>query len=948
MKNFKNLLLTFIFLPITLSLHATIHFFSQNEVLPEGKFSNVCGDSKLLDFEIEFGYSGSPQVVITMNYIEARFELVDVTGDIINYTVIPDPLFASVEIIVDCPASLSGITTKNLTVRFQGISSTCSFSAYEKDNFRTRLFEDNSMAAFWPGPNPNSKISFGTMFGPSDVFFANVISANNNLLSQQDFYINNVNGTNNYYVEGDFIIDRSYSTSGVADGGREILMNPNSSIIVKSGNTLSLESFEIAPCSDSWNSIIVEDGATLILDKCILVDGTIGVEAQEGASIELVDSYFFYFEEDGQVGVFVNGDQRSFVLENNTFTDCWWGMRAIGAANLEIAPTVPNTFVNCENGIEIALGSGSIINNIFDHCDQSIRLTNNTGFVQVYDNDIGYNNIGVWSIGTMGQIVLNDIGVNPNLGIGNRGIVSSNSSLHAQQNTIFATEQGIRHTFNFSDASKIEHNIVTVTGGGSNNDVGIETWWNQGLLVNDNHVLGNGQAASIRNRNGFGNTISWNTTAASTVTDGICLEGGNNNNIRHNLTSGGETNGIWISDTQSNGIHNNKISAEELGMSFEPNTRDHANSVSCNDFLEGDIDLNVEDRIGLKRYQENEFLHNDSEAITLPGVVSFSRFIFDPVFITTHEPEFDNQDLFRGLSNTSNETPDTPCSDHAGADYNSDPIEIHPPDCWPDDICLLWQELVDDTGVNTKSYWVQLRQLIASYYFECHTFEIPDCIPTTPCWEAQVRAEVELRQAMLSTFTGSDFQDKVTSVQAIANQQLELIYEDGGGIGEAEPCDDIIVITYRETYEYVLKQITGVTLNNSELNILKQTAALCPAEYGEVIYWAQGLLGEYNMTAITQRDCNVIENRERESLNLASHVLKISPNPATDRIIVTWDAETADRLNIMDVMGRTVQDHELDNAKHVDISLMDLPVGLYRINLIRNNSILSSKALVKE
>ena len=28
------------------------------------------------------------------------------------------------------------------------------------------------------------------------------------------------------------------------------------------------------------------------------------------------------------------------------------------------------------------------------------------------------------------------------------------------------------------------------------------------------------------------------------------------------------------------------------------------------------------------------------------------------------------------------------------------------------------------------------------------------------------------------------------------------------------------------------------------------------------------------------------------------------------------------RLSIMDVMGRTVQDHELDNAKYVDISLV--------------------------
>ncbi len=114
------------------------------------------------------------------------------------------------------------------------------------------------------------------------------------------------------------------------------------------------------------------------------------------------------------------------------------------------------------------------------------------------------------------------------------------------------------------------------------------------------------------------------------------------------------------------------------------------------------------------------------------------------------------------------------------------------------------------------------------------------------------------------------------------------------------------------------------------------------------VYWAEGLLGEYNMEAITRRDCGDLENRERVSLELGNNLLQLSPNPANDILKLSWMQDNADRIIIIDIMGRKVTDLLINGVTELELSVSEMTAGIYRVHLLENEIILASKAVVIE
>jgi len=112
-------------------------------------------------------------------------------------------------------------------------------------------------------------------------------------------------------LDGTLNVDVDY-TLGQNNGSISTLtLLGDSRINVKSGNTLRIREVEIAGCLTLWDAIVVEDGATLILEETVLTNGENAVRVEDGGNLIVRNAEF----KGNHVGIFSPNDPNEIARQ---------------------------------------------------------------------------------------------------------------------------------------------------------------------------------------------------------------------------------------------------------------------------------------------------------------------------------------------------------------------------------------------------------------------------------------------------------------------------------------------------------------------------------------------------------------------------------------------------------------------------------------------------------
>ena len=283
------------------------------------------------------------------------------------------------------------------------------------------------------------------------------------------------------------------------------------SIIVRTGNTLTLINTDLYACDTLAYGIIVEPGATLIAEGCNFSDSRFAIDAKPGAILHLVNNVF----SDNYIGLNLDMSSGSPGLRSVSFDSMannliksdlglktpytgmpeaveYRGYCGIQLKNYEHFNVGGNqTFSQLANGTIAVNSTGNITDMVFDDMnsvDQSavypregygIHLLGKGGSYwfninQTYTT-MSFNNFktGVYAKSYAGRVAGTTM---TNVGTGIEWLQSNNRDIFIRKNDITARQFGIKTFLNepVHSYSIMENNTITVTEGldDDNNSVG--------------------------------------------------------------------------------------------------------------------------------------------------------------------------------------------------------------------------------------------------------------------------------------------------------------------------------------------------------------------------------------------------------------------------------------------------------------------------------------------
>ena len=158
-------------------------------------------------------------------------------------------------------------------------------------------------------------------------------------------------------VCGTLIVDTDYQFSTSNGSISELEFCPDSKIIINSGNSLTLSKTKLFSCNDTWEGIVVDNGGTVDMYRCYVINAQKGILAQNGAEVLTIKNQF----EANAVGIELGNEVEnniSTLLVGNIFT---------GNSNYTL-----NTPLSSKTGMRI--------NNVLD----PVVLKSNAGWVPKY------------------------------------------------------------------------------------------------------------------------------------------------------------------------------------------------------------------------------------------------------------------------------------------------------------------------------------------------------------------------------------------------------------------------------------------------------------------------------------------------------------------------------------------------------------------------------------
>ena len=368
--------------------------------------------------------------------------------------------------------------------------------------------------------------------------------------------------------------------------GSNIILGPDASIVVQSGTlTINRQSI-IESCTDLWDAITVEDGATLIIDgspfgttsnTVTIKDGRNGIVVEDGG---FLDSRFGrYYNNYISIQADGGGGEPNIIAADNVFESD--GLKAPLAgqqalAGIDVAD-INGPAVFSINNVFRGMGTGIIgedlivysLGDVFENLDIGIRIVDNgfSDFLYQYGNGTGglpsFKNCGIGISTNRGNVfaeqnLMEEVG---------DGIVIRNGILSdfiIKDNNINASRTGVSIGNWYPILGEVKNNIFSINGdetngaaistnllhiGGSRvanlleNEINLERA-NYGIRLRDSR-----RVDVNRNDVNFGNPTSYR--------GGIQLEAGEQNRLFCNFVDGDNTQSFQTA-------YRNDISPENL------------------------------------------------------------------------------------------------------------------------------------------------------------------------------------------------------------------------------------------------------------------------------------------------------------------------------------------------------------------------------------------------
>ena len=186
-------------------------------------------------------------------------------------------------------------------------------------------------------------------------------------------------------------------------------------------------------------------------------------------------------------------------------------------------------------------------------------------------------------------------------------------------------------------------------------------------------------------------------------------------------------------------------------------------------------------------------------------------------------------------------------------------------------------------------------------------------------------------------------------------------------------CDSIVNLNLSMNYSPALESIDGdnevdvrltpvssySTTDENPLSTMVCTWSIEPQDAGSIeanngqitVTWSETYKGEANISVKGENECGLSEQsltvNVKNSTNLAEFGIeaKIYPNPTNG--IVNIEVEGLQRLTVMNILGQTVYDHEVEGDK-AQIEMAQFGVGSYLIRIYTTEGILVKRVNVMQ
>ncbi|NUQ26891.1 MAG: hypothetical protein HUU34_23350, partial [Saprospiraceae bacterium] len=291
--------------------------------------------------------------------------------------------------------------------------------------------------------------------------------------------------------------------------GSVIQMGADAKIVVK-GGALQLNGVKILSCTDLWDRISVEDGASIQVVECLIQDAKYAIEAKDGASLDIQLSIF----RNNHIGIYTPALTNPYLTQTVDMIQCYGnvfettggglkspfegqkGLAGIWLSNqnamvIGLEDAVPNYFRNLQNGIAAFYSNVAVQNSVFIDIKETtttpLPVFSGMG-IYALSNPYVSRSLTVEGLGKFGPSVFAGctVGVfaqsthatveNCNMVDTRQGIAVSGSRLRrvkALQNNISASEFGIGLFQNTPFKATIGNNHITAHDPVSGQAIGI-------------------------------------------------------------------------------------------------------------------------------------------------------------------------------------------------------------------------------------------------------------------------------------------------------------------------------------------------------------------------------------------------------------------------------------------------------------------------------------------
>ncbi|MFT6338497.1 MAG: PKD repeat protein [Halioglobus sp.] len=716
------------------------------------------------------------------------------------------------------------------------------------------------------------------------------------------------------------------------------LLTPGSNIVVNSNNLLSKNGGFIGPCGADFGGVIVNDGAHLLIRDVTIWGAETAIKLNENSVLTSVDCII----EDSGYGIFIDGQGTIPTFTGNTIRNCDFGINAENAYELNI--TAQNHFISCGMGIRYFKTGGMIWNGIFQDCNFGIFLHYSPIPSLIRQNYINAKKTGIALIKHYQNVLIEQ----NNIGAGDvaplYGIYIENGATRIENNA----------AINASYRAIAAYNPVYLT-----------VWENEYINVNSEHWNGEG-AHGIYVFNHDGGTIQSNAIRGHMRTNiyciscdgiriadqfltgatghGIVMEGGSGSRIGGSKILTEPRKGIGLYSHNGSEILFNQIRADNTGLFVNNLSQTH--DIGCNHFLDGNRDIVTRAVLGPQYHTNNVFRTVGSLALTedlLQDEVFQSRFTVDdcPTVGAISQCDHPEQWEAPGFFRIEAQDPDFPSSFPTGCDNNptGDPTNLEPGDeYW----CWLFSQFESTQNLNSLKSWVLRYKALKLNSLKPERMIPEECIPYNDFYcDMDEFIDIENSVKDLRKDVGSGKLSYEMMEAGIENRIADLDVLD---------CNNYILRLYRNIYRTLLKDMIEEELRSDEVEELRDAAELCAHMYGDVVYWARGIL-DHRGESTTYDDVTCESEwsedpKSRNKSDYANDEILVSPNPAGNYMILeNKTGFEVLQVKLTDSFGRVhVVSENLEGQLKIDCSTYSS--GIYFITITHSSGYHTVKRVV--